>query len=327
MGYYRQFEILDPLAGNVPGHPISSLPTIARRARLLLDGRTKDQVIAAAHNIDWFIERHFESEEDDYVHSTLSRDGWELSLLPESRRNDEGLRQLIKNWPSDVDGRRPNIATSENTSDLEALKSCISWYSIEDAVEFPNGKEFEHFAVLALWKVGDAVDYLGRTEDQKVGIPEIDKFIDAIPPEYSVKNPTYRLRLAAEYTLDAMEAVCWAERVKVLADKDAELKRLQGERRLSPQEIHALADTMAKRKTSVAASQAAILRHKVHHDMKRAVFAWCEENFDGFPSMEKAASAVTSGTTPLVSVEIRTARDWIAEWKRTRRPAPGPQHS
>lgn len=324
MGYYRQFEILNPLTGQVPGHPIAQLPAIARRARLLLDGRTNEQVIAAASNIDWFIERHFESEEDDYVHSTLSRDGWELSLLPESRRNDDGLRHLIRNWPSDADGRRPNFATRENTRDLEALKSCISWYSIEDAVEFPNGTESEHFAVLALWKVGDAIDRLNQTTELKLGVPEIDKLIEALPPEYSVKNPAYRLSIATEYAMEALESVCWAEHLKAISAKDAELKRLQGERRLAPQEVQALADTMAKQKISVASQKAAIQRHRVNHEKKEAVFAWCEQHFHTFPSIEQAADAIVSGSDKVADVAFRTARDWVSEWKRGQGAAPKP---
>ena len=48
MGFFGQFDKFDPLTGCPPDHPFSSLPTIASRARVLLNGRTRDQIISAA---------------------------------------------------------------------------------------------------------------------------------------------------------------------------------------------------------------------------------------------------------------------------------------
>lgn len=58
---------------------------------------------------------------------------------------------------------------------------------------------------------------------------------------------------------------------------------------------------------------AAQARHRENHDMKRQVFAWLDQNFTRFKSMDSAAEAIAGNVVP---VKFRTARDWIGQWKR-----------
>lgn len=81
MGFFRQFDEFDPLTGAAPDHPFSHLPSIASRARRLLKNRTRDEIVSAAHNADFFIEEYFSSEKADYIRRLLDRGGWELGYV------------------------------------------------------------------------------------------------------------------------------------------------------------------------------------------------------------------------------------------------------
>jgi hypothetical protein len=58
---------------------------------------------------------------------------------------------------------------------------------------------------------------------------------------------------------------------------------------------------------------AAHARHRENHDLKRQVFAWLDEHFSGYKSMDSAAEAIAGIVVP---VKFRTARDWVGQWKR-----------
>lgn len=53
--------------------------------------------------------------------------------------------------------------------------------------------------------------------------------------------------------------------------------------------------------------------HKENRTMKREVFDWCDDNMINFKSMDSAAESIAGR---LVPVKFRTARSWIAEWKK-----------
>lgn len=56
-------------------------------------------------------------------------------------------------------------------------------------------------------------------------------------------------------------------------------------------------------------------RHAENRAMKAEVHKWCEAQLSKFKSMDSAAEAVAGKVVP---VKFRTAREWIAEWKKTR---------
>lgn len=66
---------------------------------------------------------------------------------------------------------------------------------------------------------------------------------------------------------------------------------------------------------SALARTAAAARHAENRAFKQDVFAWCDKNIGKFKSMDAAAEAIAG---KVVSVTFRTARDWIAEWKKLR---------
>lgn len=346
MGFFRQFDEFDPLSGVPPSYPFSNLPSIVERARKLLAGRTRDQIIGAAQTADFFIEEYFASEKDNYVRRVLETGGWELGYLPCEFRNEAGVRELLDNWPSEADHPPPYIPTSENTSEVDALKECIGNYVLDDEADFPKGREYEYFAVLALWLVADAMRWLKWTSDPQAmtaklhdtfapmspgafpelatainesmskaldGIPEFVDSYQAFIQSYGLSDTAVQFSQAGERALCAMDAICYAEQLRATEAQSEELKGLRIQLHLRDQNTEELVEEKARQKMSVAAKKAAIKRHAENHAMKEQVFAWCAEHFQDYPSMDAAAEAVAG---KLVPVAFRTARNWIREFRR-----------
>ena len=55
-------------------------------------------------------------------------------------------------------------------------------------------------------------------------------------------------------------------------------------------------------------------RHSENRKMKADVFAWCDANMHKYKSMDSAAEAIAGKEVP---VTFRTARSWIAAWKKS----------
>lgn len=349
MGLFRQFDEFDPLTGAIPDHPFSHLPSIVSRARRLLKNRTRDEIVSAAHSADFFIEVYFNNEKDDYIRRLLERGGWELGYLPYESRNEAGVRKLLDNWPAEADDPPPDIPTPENTSELDALKEGIGNYVLDDDAEFPNGREFEYFAVLALWLAADTVHWLKWTSDPKaltnglheafapmsLGVfPELTAAInnslqegrDHIPElvgslqtamrfykEIGVTDTSISFSLAGSSALSAMDAVCYAEHLHATETQAEELAGLRLQFHQVAQKTDTLAEEKAKQRVSLAASKAAIKRHAENYAMKEQVLVWCAEHLHEYASMDAAAEAVAG---KLVPVTFRTVRGWVGEFRK-----------
>lgn len=325
MGYFRQFdERFDSLTGVAPDHPFRSLPGIVERARALLSNRNRQQIVSASQSIDWFIQEYFREKKERFIRRLVDHGGPELAYLPEDRRDESGIRELFDSWPGDADDRRPNISDGENTTELAALKECIGGYNLDDA-EFPNGQEFEYFAVLALRLISDAIEWLApsRSEPFKAvqrGLQEDAGEAGSLPEEPA------NLSLAGECAMQAMDALGWAEHVNATEPLREELRSFHKEKRrqLHPSHKHAQEieiERLVKERVSVSASKAAIKRHAEHHAMKAEVWEWCAKHRHEYPSMDRAAEAI-AGT--LVPVSVRTARLWVGEWAKHQRSARTP---
>jgi len=348
MGFFRQFEEFDPLTGVPDRYPLSFLPSIVERARALLKERTRDEIINAAHNVDFFIDEYFRDEKDKYVRRLVETGGWELGYLPLEARNETGIRNLLDNWPPEADDRPLDIPTSENTSEVDALKACIDDYALSDDAEFPGGRTFEYFAVLTLWLVADALKWLKWTSEpqamkrafdeafapmsmgkfpevaatlndvlkkSKDGVPEFVESYRAFMRAHGLTDAVVQLTHAASSAICAMDAVCYAEQLRAVEQQAEELAQLRVQLHHLSQETEALAEEKARQRTSVAAQKAAIKRHSEHHAMKAQVFEWCAVHLAEYPSLDAAAEAIT-GKGKLVPITFRTARGWIGEYRR-----------
>ena len=189
----HHFYKLRPLTGRVLAYPIEALQGIATKARRILIFRTEEQIKGASDTIVYLIKEYFDSAEAYYIEGLLENGGFPLQFLDEEYRNENGIKDLLDNWPTECDDPRPFSPNDENTSDLEALQNCIDGYALEDDVEFPDGKDFEYFAILALWK-----------------IEEIQELQES-------KNLDH-CRKITNAAIEAMESICFAEILKYEQD-------------------------------------------------------------------------------------------------------------
>lgn len=140
MEFDRQFDEFDPMIGDVPNQPFLRLPLIALRARILLNKRTRDEIMYAAQNIDWIIEEHSRQKKEA------------------ADTQEEGDHHY--SW-----FRHP-YPLPQNFSKLDLMREHIHWYVLEDDHEFQNGQAFEYFAVLALWLVADIIKLLNKKNEE-----------------------------------------------------------------------------------------------------------------------------------------------------------------
>lgn len=350
MGYYRQFDKFDPLTGIAPDYPFSHLQSIVTRARKLLKNRTRGEIVSAAQTADWFIDEYFKSEKDDCIRRLLDRGGWELEYLPEAQRNEAGIRWLLDNWPSEADDPPPHIPSPENTSELDALKDCIGWYELDDDVEFQKGREFEYFAVLALWLVVDAMECLKWSSDKKSltralndafaptlpdAFPEINETINnalleskkSIPDVVEayqsamqaakvigLSDTSINFSLAGEAALEAMDAVCYAEHLYAVEVKTEEIAMLRNELNIAGQKSDALAEEKMKQKISLNASNAAIKRHtETTHKKRQEILDYWRANIPREIPNEHAAEILQKA---FPDVAHRTLAKYVSEAKK-----------
>lgn len=350
MGYFRQFDDFDPLTGQPPAHLINALPTIASKARAMLKGRTRDQIISAANTADWLINDYIERTQTETVERILEHGHWVLGHLPEEDRNEDGVRHLLENWPWSVDGTPPYFPTIDDVDEIDALRETIDGFSLADDPDFPDGQDYEYFSVLALWKIADAIKWLNwdasQTVDRAVNLlsnpievngkvlalPHLEEnhvrgelsntmnILQALDSKLSeLSGSNFQYRLAIDNTLVALEAVCYAEHLKltekIRTERDVYLKQLHllsdPAHQLKLAELHA--EAIVKKRISDANTKAAIKRHTENHAMKKEVFEWCSINLADYPSMDSAAGAIAG---KLVPVTFRTARTWISEYRK-----------
>jgi hypothetical protein len=125
MFFLQQFEKFDPVSGDVPEHPFSHLPEIARRARSLLKLRKTDQIVAAAKRISREIDHYFSDVRDTEIYRLQSEMDVSDEAFAKYFEWDGGTtangRWVFKDGMED----ELDIPTVENTSEVDALKSVI----------------------------------------------------------------------------------------------------------------------------------------------------------------------------------------------------------
>lgn len=184
-------------------------------------------------------------------------------------------------------------------SDAKWLIDFISAYDVQP----PTGKEFPHqhhaFAVLALWQVADAV--LSVQPDLDV----IGHHVKDVPESASVER---QLMHAGKYVIDAMEAICVAEK----------LFEQHNNNRLSVILIPSAEDeikTAVKTRISLQAQAAAIEKHKTSHAARvRAIELYSSRNYS---SVEAAAQTIAAQ----VFMAPRTVAKWIYDERKGRTPS------
>jgi hypothetical protein len=274
MGFFQEFDEFYLLTETTPSYPFPQLPNIVSRAKQLLINRTRKEIISAANIVEWFIDEHFIRCKDRLIQEILTNEdscyNWVLGYLPQEDRNESGICDLLDTWPSGADNPCPYFSSSDNTSELTALRECIEGYSLDDDVDFPNAREFEYFAVLAWWLVGESLmalpskrrdDFSTLSTEQKARIEfkeAIDKFV----------SPDTLIVSAGKEALEAMNAICYAEHLYAIAEQAEDLAKLRIELHQASSNTDMIVEDKLKQKVSLAAKKSAIKRHRKSKKLK-----------------------------------------------------------
>ena len=300
MFFFKQFETFDPLGEDVLAHPFTYLPEIAGRARSILRGRSKEQVVAMAERINSEIEGYFRDERELKIYCLRT------DLEPGSEEFNrffdwDGGSAANGMWLfKDHMEEELEIPTANNTSEVDALKTIIEkrdccMFLPEGAPEpepeeYPEGKTVELFGVLALWLLADAVEWFKRGGESSLSI-------------------------AGEFAVKAMDAVCYAEHLREIewlvaygkTKSDVELtealrKQHSEYHRVTLQEKSERAKELNKR------------RHAITNHAKEVATAEWEKSPSRFPSAEKAGIHFAERLESqgiVKSIEPRTVTGWI----------------
>lgn len=265
MSYFRQFEQCNPLTVSPPAEPLATLSEIAVRARRLLTERTLTQMVEMAESADWMI--------------------------------DNAVQEAVEAAASEEDGAEPE---RHERSDATWLDACIDYYDLATDLESGSSRDYEYFAVLALWKVADAVLAL---------YPAVDGHTASLSV---VAEPSaFQIAAAAGSALAAMEAVCIGERRQLVGHLTSVWRKHAGQFGSAPV---ASTDEQVRQKISIQARKAAIRKHADDYAMRaRAIELYKTRRY---PSVEAAAQAIA----PQVCKSPRTVARWLYDERKGRTP-------
>jgi hypothetical protein len=128
---------------------------------------------------------------------------------------------------------------------------------------------------------------------------------------------------ALEDLVEAMEAICWAERqsdCNALARADG---RSVADKADVDRQLHQRVQEAVKKQRSSMARNGTDALHRENRQMKDMVWRWCDEHMTDYPSMDRAAEALTH-EIKLVPMRLRTVREWMTQWRRQQRSAGRP---
>ena len=341
MAYTREFETFNPLSGSI-SDTFTYLPAIAPRARALLTGRTLEEVKYAAEGIDWCIDEWFsdavQSKQQEISQLKAREIERILTTMAEPRRwkdedtsdyedaekfcyfqrDDHGSGEWIFDTSKEVLLERSieeslGIPNSDDTDELTALKHCLDTWNDDEIAgpDFPEGKAFELFAVLALWKLAEAMEALEDSPARYSGsmrefLIAQDKFLEALTGNRDFKIRGQMSR-AATCAIQAMEAVCYAEHLFTL--KQFEDKQVQNLTNQKEQE---------RTRRLESAIRLNISRHEKTNAAKAKVLHEWEKEPDQFPSAEKAGRFYADWLLEQDAIfEPRTVTGWIRSHARS----------
>ena len=312
MNYYNQFDNFDPIKDQISYWPIPTAMSVLWRARAILRGRTKEEIKNIAEDASSIIDRYFESEKDAAIELIKSEgrddllegneDGSHLSFKPEAY--------------ADYD-----IRDSDNTSNLAALQDAMPGFFDPSYVEVVDLKDYEYFAAMALWFLGDYLKILNYDLDLKA--------------REFVKRPNNR-----EYTIsdvsrmgsilvEAMDAVNHAEKMRdILRTEEkyeARIKTIQAKQQVfTPADMQKIRDEIKKEIDDEEKAQrkqwsdtSNEVRHQPNRNIKKMVLDLFDENPRQYSSAEKAADYYLEVLQEQnITRSHRTVADWIRERAR-----------
>lgn len=300
MSFFKQFEVFDPITGDVPEYPFSYLPEIAGRARSILIGKTHLQLVAAAKRIDQEFDRYFDDLKYVAVSDLKSKLQAEGDTLETYFEWDGGTEANGRWFFKDEMVDDLEIPTASNCSEVDALKTIIderdSCFFLPEGAqepepeEYPEGNTVELFAVLALWLLADAL-------------------------EWTNNGGKHGIAIAAGYAVKAMDAVCYAEHLREIRWLVAYCKaKSDGELTEALRKQHTEFHRVARQEKSERANELNKRRHATTNHAKDVVTAEWAKSPSQFPSAEKAGIYFADWLESqdiVKSIEPRTVTGWI----------------
>jgi hypothetical protein len=214
------------------------------------------------------------------------------------------------------------IATANNTSEVEALKECEGWFLEIGGKDIPEVKPCEVFAVLSLWMLADAIGWLRHQSSEvemafhaslanlvaeieagskRAGIPIISQKTEDVKVNFS---------LAGGYALNAMDAVCYAEHLH-------KIDRLEAAHTLKIAKTQGDYLNKEAEQRSMRAKELNIARHRKTYEVKDMVIEEWKKKPSAFPSAEKAGLHFADWLeTKGIKYEPRTVTTWIRDYAK-----------
>jgi hypothetical protein len=278
------------------------LPEITQRARNLVEGRSLSEVFGASAGLSWLLQ-NYPGPPPELIE--------ELSPSPGMHSCDN---------PGDGDGGNygdcgENVVKTQ-PSETARLKECVELFDVSSYEDFPDGRAWEYFGVLALEKIAETLRWLDfrPTFNLENASPQGRQLVEARQASWQWHPPGSSL--AANCALEAMEAVAWGEHLQLLEGTESTSVRLVG---LS----QAVANEFVKEKISMRARVASDARHRENRAMKEEVQRYFLEHRTEFKSLDHAAQVIQT-VEKLVPMALRTVRSWVAEINRQVPPARRP---
>ena len=315
MGFSSQSENLDPLKFEIPYSPFLEATNIAWRAQALLRGRTSDDVRSLATTASESIDSYFQNEKDEEV-DRLARDRNEEFIEFEYDK-DGGTSWHLRPEKED----ELEIATAENTTEIEALRLCIdSWGELESA-EVTDAKPYEYFATMALCHIADYLQRRSIRHEFRNG-----RFLKT---KIETLDTTDYQRIA-DYLFKALEAVCYAEQLRneerlerVFQQRiDARLQSAkqsaydQAAKVIRSETVKQIKEEEARLR-SEHGKELSRLRHRDTYEARTLVLNEWAKDPNGFSSAEKAGNHFADWLTQHDhKFEPRTVIGWIRAYAK-----------
>lgn len=247
------------------------------------------------------------------------------NLLPHRTREQAiaGANQI--SW---IVSKANDKTGSHSVTHTENLRAVLNSYNL-DSKEFPQGKQFEYFAILSLWRIVDTVRRSSSRIPPEIVEADSKASMSISPSDYGTKEEYFRLLsersseelrklvpfaiptgkfFEGEYQRTWFELSAAKHNLALAADYLAEaMDAVCWAEHLKQIEDAVITET--RKRISLNASAAAIKRHAETNGYKEEVRAWYEKSFTQFRSLDAAARSAEK----IVPVTFRTARKWIGE--------------
>jgi hypothetical protein len=308
MNYYNQFDNFDPIKDQLPYWPIAEARNIAWRARSILGGRTKEEVKNIAQDASSIIDAYFDGEKDAAIQLIKSEGRYELL-----EGDEDGRYYSIK--PEAYD--EFDIRDSDTTSNLEALQDAMSNFFDPTVIEVEDLKDYEYFAAMALWFLGDYIKILNYELDLNAR-----EFVKRPNKEYTTSD----VSRMGSVVVQAMDAVSLAEKMRDTLRTEEKyeerIKKIQENQQIFTQadmekireEIKKEINNEEKAQRKHWSDTSNEVRHQPNRNIKKMVLDLFDENPRQYSSAEKAADYYLEVLQKQnIKRSHRTVADWIRE--------------